>query len=292
MSSLPRLKPSPLPRIHPVPELLADARLRAVYEDTKATLGVPWMGVVTMAFAHYPTFYASFWAGVRDLCGSTAFDDACASLRAQVESQAAVLCPANLLDSLLALGYAEREIDEIRAVVEVFSQGNMPYLLLATGARLLLEGQPVGRLGPTQPRAATAAAPPLPRLTLIEPHHADAPTAAVYADIRATLGLPFVNTDYRALARWPSYFALAWSDLRGRVDRPAHAAAVQSIHDFAVDQWSGLPVPPTLTPQAVAAAASADAPLDEVRDVVRLFQWLLPGLATNVACLRAQIASR
>ena len=39
---------------------------------------------------------------------------------------------------------------------------------------------------------------------------------AVYDDIMATLGLPFVNTDYRALARWPSYFALAWSDLKFR----------------------------------------------------------------------------
>ena len=43
-------------------------------------------------------------------------------------------------------------------------------------------------------------------LTLMEVHHGDAPTATVYADIRATLDLPVVNTDYRALARWPSYF--------------------------------------------------------------------------------------
>lgn len=291
MASLPRLKPSPLPRIHPVPELLADARLRAVYEDTKLTLGVPWMGVVTMAFAHYPTFYATLWAGVRDLCGSSAFDEACASLRAHVEAQATALSPASLVDRLLAQAYAEREIDEIRAMVEVFSQGNMPYLLLAAGAHLLLEGQPVGRPGPTPPRAATAAATPLPRLTLIEPHHADAPTAAVYADIRATLGLPFVNTDYRALARWPSYFALAWGDLRRVVVSAAYEPVVQSIHDFAVSQWDTLPVTPALTSPALVAAAQADAPLDEVRDVVRLFQWLLPGLVTNVACLRAQVAA-
>ena len=53
--TLSRLKPSPLPAVRPVPEYLADPALRAIYDDTKATLQVPWMGVVTMAFAHYRT---------------------------------------------------------------------------------------------------------------------------------------------------------------------------------------------------------------------------------------------
>jgi hypothetical protein len=291
MTLLPRLKPAPLPRIHPVPELLADARLKAVYEDTKATLGVPWMGVVTMAFAHYPRFYATLWAGLRELCGSATFDAACRRLRDQVEAQAAALAPASLVPALTAQGYAERELDEIRALVEVFAQGNMPYLLLATGARLLLEGRSAGRPGPALARAARTGPAAAQRLTLIEPHHADAGSAAVFADIRATLGLPFVNTDYRALARWPSYFALAWGDLRGRLDSPAYAVAVQAIHDFAVALWDELAVSPALTPAALTAAAQADAPPGEVLEVVRLFQWLLPGLVSNVACFQVQLAA-
>ena len=53
MSKLSRLKPDPIPTIYPVPEYAADAELSAVYERTKSGLGVPWMGVVAMAFAHY-----------------------------------------------------------------------------------------------------------------------------------------------------------------------------------------------------------------------------------------------
>lgn len=37
------------------------------------------------------------------------------------------------------------------------------------------------------------------------------------------------------------------------------------------------------------AAAQRDALLSDVTRVVRLFQWLLPGLVTNVAFLRAQL---
>src|SRR5215471_3974176 len=57
MANLPRLKPDPIPPLHPVPEYLADGELKARYEDMKAVLGVPWMGVVTMSFAHYRAFY-------------------------------------------------------------------------------------------------------------------------------------------------------------------------------------------------------------------------------------------
>ena len=38
---------------------------------------------------------------------------------------------------------------------------------------------------------------------LMEYHHVDEPTPAVYEDIKTILQLPFVNTDYRAFARWP-----------------------------------------------------------------------------------------
>lgn len=284
-----RIKPSPIPAIHPVPEFLADARLKAVYEDTKASLRVPWMGVVTMAFAHYPNFYATLWDGLRALCASAEFETACMDLRTHAQAMAAGLGAAQLGDALAARGYAPREIDEIRGTIEIFSHGNMPYVMIATLARMLLEGFEVGRQGQTTPAAARRAASTPARLTLVEAHHADAPTVALYQDIRQTLGLPFVNTDYRALARWPSYFALAWGDLRGRIDGAHYAGAVQSVHAFAVARWQALPVPARLTTDSLRAAAQRDAPLAEVTDVVRLFQWLLPGLVTNVAYLRDQL---
>lgn len=65
--AFPRLKPTPLPAIAPVPEDVAEGRLKAVYESTKRGLGVPWMGVVAMAFARYPTFYEVLWSGLEPI---------------------------------------------------------------------------------------------------------------------------------------------------------------------------------------------------------------------------------
>lgn len=288
-ATMPRLKPDPIPRIYPIAENRADARLKAVYEKTKAALQVPWMGVVTMAFAHYPTFYDTLWDGLCAVCESAEFVAACRALRIHVEAAAVPLKPARLLRELETLGYAEQELDEIRGVVEIFSGGNMLYLMIATAARLLLEGHELSREGRIEPLAPRDASPAAARLVLIEPHHADAPTAAVYGDIKDTLGLPFVNTDYRALARWPSYFARAWTDLHDKIDSPDYESIVRSVHVFAIERWKTLPLPGRLSTASLRAAAERDAPLDEVLAVVRLFQWLLPGLAVNVACFRAQL---
>ncbi len=286
---LPRLKPSPIPAIHPVPDYLADDRLRAVYDDTKAVLQVPWMGVVTMAFAHYRSFYDALWSGLRPLAESAAFAAACADLRRSAEAGAARLQPRALSGRLAEIGYAPRELDEIRDLLEVFSHGNMPYLMIATAARLLLEGHALSEDRAVAPAAHRHGPAPAGRLVLMEPHHAAAPTRALFEEVKGRLGLPFVNTDYRALARWPSYFALAWQDLTPVLAAPAYRDVVQSVHEAAVTNALSLPNPGRLAPADLAAAAGRDAPLAEILQVVRLFQWLLPGLAVNVACLRRQL---
>ena len=124
----------------------------------------------------------------------------------------------------------------------------------------------------------------------MESHHADEPTRAVYEDIKNILQLPFVNTDYRAFARWSSYFALAWKDLREKAHSPDHEIICQACHDRVANLVAtDLPNPGDLSSIALRRAAKTDASLDEVIQVCRLFQWLLPGLITNVAYFRHQL---
>jgi hypothetical protein len=287
MPELSRLKPDPIPTIHPVPEYAADAALADVYERTKRGLGVPWMGVVAMAFAHYRNFYDCLWQAMEPAVATQAFADACKELRIVAEQEAASLGPAAICPMLTTLGYDDREIEEIKHCNEVFSSGNMPYVLMATLARLLLEGHAWDGDGSTEAHDAPGMTAMKP--VLIEPHHAGPDIAALYADVRQTLGLPFVNTDYRAFARWPSYFEPAWTDLRSIVLSEEYEHAVRRVHDAAVSLAGGLPNISKIAPLQLMGCAERDGQLSEVLSVVRLFQWLLPGLAVNVAVLRHQL---
>ena len=289
MPNLPRLKPDPIPHVHPVPEFLAEGELKARYEDMKAVLRVPWMGVVTMSFAHYRAFYDALWLGARPLCASRDFTDACHRLRYLVEEKVSALRPPPLRKRLAQIGYAQRELQEIEESIEIFSEGNFPYLLLATLARLLLEGgelrssHDIGiQTGSASPRIGG-------KPVLMEYHHADASTRLVFDDVKTALGLPFLNTDYRALARWPSYFALAWADLRPRLQRGEYETLVAEIHEEAVSTVRSLPNYGNLRGEALQVAARSGASEGEVLSVVRLFQWLLPALVANVAFFRAQL---
>jgi hypothetical protein len=96
MTRLQRLRPSPIPAIHPVPEYLATGRLADRYTDMKQVLQAPWMGVVTMAYAHYPTFFGELWRGLKPLCQSRAFVEASRDMQQFIEARTAELEPTSL----------------------------------------------------------------------------------------------------------------------------------------------------------------------------------------------------
>lgn len=290
MIELRRFYPEPVPAIHPLPEYAVTGQRKEHYEDMKQTLQVPWMGVVTMAYAHYPAFFAVLWEGLKPLVRSSAYVNQAQALQRFVEDEVQALAPPPIGRRLRELGYVERELDDIRGMIDIFSHGNYLYFIIATVARLLLEGGEMRGAGgalPCEQRHAPQVQVPF---VLMETHHADASTRAVYTDIASTLRLPFVNTDYRALARWPSYFALAWADLKKVAAGAAHDAICEAIHRRAAEAVAGiLPNPGGLATAALREAADKDATATEVLQVCRLFQWLLPGLVTNVAFFRRQL---
>ncbi len=293
MPELERERPDPLPPIHPTPEYLVSGQRAQWYEDMKRVFQVPWMGVVTMAFSHYPHFFDCLWRGLKPLAQSQVFVQECAHLRTTVETQVHALNPEPIEQRLRTMGYAPRELDQIRASIDVFSHGNFPYLLTATAARRLLEGQELGKAVHASQFTGRHAPDIDVPFVLMESHHADVGTREVYQDIMHTLSLPFVNTDYRALARWPSYFALAWKGLKPAIKTSEHAGICMKVHRQA-NRLMGelLPNPGEMTASTLRKAAERDGDPVEILQVARLFQWLLPGLVTNVAFFRAQLGAR
>ena len=284
-----RIKPAVIPAINPVPEYLVEGRRKELYEDTKHGLQVPWMGVVTMALADFEAFYEELWRACGPIMQSEEAVKACARLREEIETEIEKLNPAKLNHPLEKMGYSPWEIGNIRQVIEVFSHGNFLYCMMATLSRLALELDqfPPAKLATvyTKRHAPLVDVP----FILIEEHHADDQTKETYASIRKALALPFVNTDYRGLSRWPSYFRNAWADLERVVATPEYEATVENVHNRFVEEAMKLPNPTGATADDIKKAAERSVSLERVLEVNQLFQWLLPGLITNVAFLRAQL---
>lgn len=286
---LKRAKPDLTIPLHPEPEYLVEGEKKALYEDTKKVLQVPWVGVVTMALAHYQDFYKTLWHGLRPIMDSAELVELERNIRLWIEREITQLAPPPCQQKLVEMGYAPREIDQIRQAVEIFSHGNMPYVIIISLARMALENKHF----PAQRAAKSAAPPHAPKvdipLILMEQHHSDTQMQAVYSDVKKTLGLPFVNTDYRALARWPSYFSHVWHDLRPHIHSAQYEKLVADYHDLILEGAAQLPNPSGITAEEICAAAGQAGAPGEILSVVQLFQWLLPGLITNVAFFRAQL---
>ena len=255
-----RIKPAPIPAVYPHWEFKAEGELRDTYERYKAAMQIPWVGVVTMAYAHYRPFFDCWWKALEPVVQTNAYVEVAQSLRAKVEADIEALNPPPISERLFAMGYSSRELDEIREMIDIISHGNFMQIPAVMVARLLLEGGEL--LGGTDIGAAAKSHGPKVStpFVLLEPHHVLPDHQAIYEDIKTTLGLPFVNTDYRCFARWPSYFDLAWKDLKTEIQGPNYEPLVISQHEAQFAATATLANPTGLTAETLKQACAKTSP--------------------------------
>ncbi len=286
-----RIKPLNIPKITVTPEYLAKGRLKREYNKTKLAFNVPWMGVVAMAFANYPNFYTTLWKLMLPLSKSKQFKDLCKDLVKISNRKSKELRPVSIIKSLNKLGYSNYEIKKIYKINQIFTKGNMPYLIMATTARILLEKGEILNRNKFIYNSYKGKVLDKDGLVLMEEHHADKNIQEVYKSIKANIGLPFINTDYRAFSRWPSYFLKSWSNFLPTLQSEEYEKKVLEIHNFIIKETLLLPNPNRISSEILINAANKDNKINEIIKVVKLFQWLLPGLVINVAYMREQITS-
>jgi hypothetical protein len=281
--------------VRPVPEHRADAGLKPVYQDLKATFGVPWVGVITQAVAHYRPFFVEAWRQFQPSARSHYFESRCDAIRLSAWEQiGSAFDVSPLIPSLQQIGYSDTELTQIRAMIDIFDYGNPKYLVLATAIQQSLCGDRHlgGATGSSRwdhlPRSPIYQVEPIP--VMVEEHHALEGLQAIYEDIKSTLGLPFVNSDYKAMGRWPSYLALAWQDLKPGIDSEPYVRIRQQIHEQALTAADGLPHRYFIDKARAIALGMSEDDVFELMRVITLFQWLLSGLILNVTWFKRALA--
>ena len=108
---------------------------------------------------------------------------------------------------------------------------------------------------------------------------AEGPVAALYADIRHTLGVPVVNLIWRHLATFPDGLEWAW-----RAVRPLYAEGRAEAGAAAIRERLGLPDLPPWPPEVFAAAGLGTADLEAITAVLASYDR---GNTLNLSALGA-----
>ncbi len=270
------------PRLKPVPEKEATGEIARIYQETRDALGIPWTAAIFQGYATYPALLRLAWDELQPNVVTGAFRGDSRVLRGHA---------AQAMERIYRPGYEVKEVrawgadpEQIRELLDTFNYGNPKLLLCATAIARGLEGRPGGATGELAPAPVPPEEAAIRRrnIEMVDAQSPPADVASAFEDIKRTLNLPLVNSDYRALARWPEYLRRAWQDLKpvigsGEYRRERDLLAHQA--DAAVDRF-GSPV--ILSGGTLAREGVPEGELDNVVQIARLFYRLLPGLILNV----------
>ncbi len=274
-----------LPRLQLVLEDTAPPDVAAIYEETRNLLGIPWTAAIFQGYAMYPPLLRLAWAELKPNVVTLEFHADARQLREQA---------AAAMQALYQPGYDRSQVEywggdphAIRTVCETFNFGNPKLLICARAVSRSLEGHRSDALR-EETDLRPAEPPPgeerirhrrIDLVDLVNPSPVAAPT---FLDIKQTLGLPLVNSDYRALARWPEYFHHAWEDLKVAIPSAPYQQACDALAQAGDAAADRLEEPVTTSPDILRREGVPAAELDNLVRVARLFADLLPGLILNV----------
>lgn len=273
-----------------VPEGEAEGKIKSVYDDIKATLRTPIVGLAFRALAVQPDYLEVAWIALKPNVQTVFFEARADELRAFA------------VRTLTAEGAASAPAipEPARAALDVFHYVNPKLLLAIAALRSAASGQ--------QPRLAELTrdekrqvAPGVPEgahaPNLVDPATASEPVSGFFRQIETALSAPAVPCEYRALAAWPDYLRSGWDAIRGLMATPTYRQVVRELRSMAEETVVALPYRMDINPHVLRQSGLSERDLDDVHHTLRTFYRLLPEQVAGTALLahgtgEAQTASR
>ena len=261
-------------------EQQADERTRAILHEISEALGVPHVNLVFLAYAAHPQFLEMHWRAAKPLLETRQFFSLAERLRAEAYTRMHnYFSIPDLCARMTDLSFSAGARHELTDVVELFNYNNTPLLLLMA-AQMQAFDKAIGGQGDI----AEASHPVFKeKPVLVEEETAPAPTRRIYDDMKRTLCTPVVNTDFRAMARWPDFLRDYWAALKILVQSPLYKETCQAIRISALGLTQELPRPFELTVAQLQDAGLNDADVEAVVRLTELFLKVLSMQVLNIA---------
>ena len=280
------------PRVPALPPEVSEAdasgRIAELYDEIRPALRSPNVNLVYRLLANYPAYLAAAWEQIGPNIASRYLEREAERLRALA---ALDVGPAGgrLRPELSSRGISDRDLAEIRGIIDLFNYANPKNLIGISALRMAMDGRPVPGAGDVEDGR------PVPEQPLpdIEVRIVDMRSAA--PDVRAVLeevaaahetgeAMPSV---YRALASWPPFLRASWRAVRPFVGRPEFAARVGRLVAEAERSAVGLPYPVRLSRAETEQLVGKDA-ADSITEILRRFQTkMIPPMTVEIHTLKA-----
>ena len=269
------LTPAPIEDDQSIP--LVDAahappEVQTCLSDIQDTLGIPWKPANWRAYASHPPVMQLFWERLKPVTQTESFLEAAIDITEQVYRDINDWYQPHQID----LDEAQRR--QIQRELNAFSFGNPQLLIQQVALSRTLAGEVVGQDGNADMRRGPNAY-RHPEIQLVGQSAQEiSALQQVYRDIKQTLNVPIVNSDYQALARWSTFFISAWEDIKRWRDRPEYQLLKQAIVQRAEEAASGLH--PAVVIGEAEVRDRLDNPEDfaQIQQAVQMFTDILPEL--------------
>jgi short-subunit dehydrogenase len=253
----------------------ASPEVQACLSDIQDTLGIPWVPANWRAYAIHPAVIQLFWERLKPVTQTEPFlEDAIAITEHVYRDINDWYQPTYQVD------VEKHQQRQIQRELNAFTFGNPQLLIQQVALSRTLAGEVVGQDGHADARRGPNAY-RHSNIQLLSEQSAQKISPEmqqVYRDIKQTLGVPIVNSDYQALAHWTAFFLAAWEDIKQWRDRPEYQLLKQTVIQRAEEAAARLRPAVVIGEQEVRDRLDSPEDYQQIQQSVQMFRDILPEL--------------
>lgn len=278
----PKLRLRSRRRGRPVEEHEARGDTARVYHEVRQTFRTTGVNLVFRRWATRPAFLSMLWDEFAVNAETWSFEEAADHVRSESVQVARAL---GQLDVLRGVRLGDSQRFQLGAALDLYHYVNPKLLVMVSAVRLALDGETIGGNPGEHVHAELIERGIPPRMApmeMVAERPSERRIARLFDDIRESLGVTDIPSDYRTLALWPDYLEAAWRGLRTNVHTRRYRRAAEELRETARFFARALPLPLRLSKRRVEALGEdAEAIAREAAD----FEALLPSLILSISML-------
>jgi hypothetical protein len=266
----------------------SDERVREAFRDIKATLRVPLVSQIFQAWATVPRFLDYTWRRFRPNVLAASFIEQSRRISGLAARVVSAWPGDDHGAALRERNVSEADMLRMREISGMFNDLDCKLLAIAHAVRLALGGTQIGGGGISGPQHG-GDKDRLSRdhrglsLSLVDERDAPPRIRTVLEDIKSSLGLSLMPSEYRAIAAFPDWLEIWWKDCKASLNAPRYASLLREVDEAGVEAARALPYRLNLSDELLLRSEVTSDDRARISRINDAFCEMLPGLVITMA---------